>query len=325
MKWLIGKTQINGPVVLAPMAGVTSFAYRNFMKKFGADVVVSEMVSDMGLIYQNEQTIEYLKSSNFERPFGIQLFGYDKENILKAAKIIAKTAPNYDFIDLNLGCPVPKVTRNGAGSALLKDPKKIGQIVKLLVDNIDVPVTAKIRLGIDDEHINFLEVIKELEDNGISMIAIHARTTKQLYSGKPNWDLLKGLGKKMKVPLIVSGDIYTLKDAVNAIDITNATGVMVARGGVGNPRLVSQISEYYKTGIKLPDASKEEQCVYALELAKMLISEKGEETAMRVYRSIGPKFFQGFANSKNIRTEIATKITTYKELEEAVKTFKDTI
>lgn len=319
MKFEIGKLKINGPVMLAPMAGVTFYSYRNYMKKFGVDLSVTEMISDCGLIYGNEQTFEYLKSSNDERPLGIQLFGSKTENLVKAIEIIAKSASNYDFIDINLGCPVPKVTKSGAGSSLLKDPKKLGMMMRKLVEASPVPVTAKIRLGIDDNHLNFLEVISELENAGVSMIGVHARTTKQLYGGKPKWNLISGLGKKTKVPLIVSGDIYTLDDAIEAIELTAASGVMVARGGIGNPRLVAQIHEYYESGKRLPNATLEEQAQYALELAREMIEDKGEEMAMRIYRSIGPKFFNGFANCKKVKTAITTSITTYQELENIIK------
>ena len=318
MKFKIGKIEIAGPVILAPMAGITSFGYRNFMKKFGCSLTVTEMVSDCGLVYENEQTIEYLKSSKNERPLAIQLFGSDVKNLAKAIEIVSKSSENCDFIDINLGCPVPKVTKSGAGSSLLKDPKKLGKIMKELVDVSPVPVTAKIRLGFNNETINFLEVIEELEKAGVSMIAVHARTAKQLYGGKPQWELLKDLGKTMKVPLVVSGDIYTLDDAINAMKLTSASGVMVARGGIGNPRLVAQIHEYFKSGIRLPEATVEEQGKYALELAREMILDKGEEKAMRIYRSIGPKFFAGFPNSKTMRNAIATSINTYRDLESII-------
>ena len=323
--WKIGNVKINGPVVLAPMAGFTSFGYRKFMKDFGVDVAVTEMISDCGLIYDNEQTVAYLKSDKSEKPLGIQLFGSDTDNLIKALQIVVKKASDFDFIDINLGCPVPKVTKSGAGSALLKDPKKIGHLFKELVSNSPVPITAKIRLGWDDDHINFMEVIEELENSGVSMIAVHARTTKQLYSGKPKWELLKDLGNKMSVPLVVSGDIYTLDDAINAMELTKAKGVMVARGGIGNPQLIRQISTYFKTGQRLPDATLDEQIKYSLQLAKMMIEDKGEISAMKIYRTIGPRFFFNFPNCKTIRTAIATTVTTYKDLESIVNSAKDDI
>jgi nifR3 family TIM-barrel protein len=219
-----------------------------------------------------------------------------------------------DFIDINLGCPVKKVTSAGSGSALLKDLDNLKDYMSKIVKASIWPVTAKIRLGWDEKHINVYDTIKVLEESGVSMIGVHARTTKQLYSGKPNYDLLKDLQSKMSVPLVVSGDIFTLDDAIKAIDITGAAAVMVARGGMGNPTLIKQIKHYYETGERLPDASLDEQKKYCLELAEMMCSDKGEERAMKFFRTIGPRFFNGFSNSKSIKIEISTKIQTYGEL-----------
>ena len=305
--WHIGDIEINGKVVLAPMAGITSSGYRDFMKNFGVAVSVSEMVSDMGLIYDNENTNKYViyKESH---PVGVQLFGHEPENIVKAAKIALNLNPNIDFFDINMGCPVPKVVNSGAGSSLLKNPQLCGEIVRRLKEEINIPVTAKIRLGWDEHSINFLEVISELEKAGVDMIAIHARTRKQMYLGQPNFEILRGLKSKMSVPLVISGNIYTLDDAINAIDITGADAVMVARGGVGNPWLIKQIDHYFKTGIRLENVDVLTQINYCLELADYLIEEKGEETAMRIYRSIAPKFFSGFHNAKAYKNRLSTEL-----------------
>ena len=245
--WKIGNIEIDGVVVLGPMAGITSYGYRDFMKPFGVAVSVTEMVSDMGLIYDNDKTNEYVIYPE-SHPVGVQLFGHDPENIAKAAKLALKLNPNIDFFDLKMGCPVPKVVNSGSGSALMKNPKLCGEIVKKLKEEIGLPVTAKIRLGWDDNSINFMEVIQELENAGVDMIAIHARTKKQMYIGQPHYELVKGLRSKMTVPLVISGNIYTLDDAIKAKELTGAEGIMVARGGVGNPWLVKQIDTYYRTG-----------------------------------------------------------------------------
>ena len=316
--WKLKDIEINGRVVLAPMAGFTSWGYRKYLKNFGVALSYSEMVSDMGLIYDNKETLSYLKTSKEEGPIGIQLFGGESENIKKAAEIVAKTCSFFDFYDINAGCPVPKVTKSGAGSSLLKDPNKLADMVRAIKSVSDKPVSVKIRLGWDNSSINFKEVIKTLEDAGVDMIAIHARTKKELYLGKPHFDLLKDLRKEMKVPLVVSGNIYTLDDAIEAINITGADAVMVARGGIGNPWLIKQIDHYYKTGERLRDATLEEQKKYCLELAQSMIEEKGEISAIRIYRSIAPKFFFGFPNSKEIRSKLAQSINTYKDLEEIV-------
>ena len=320
--WKIGDIEISGKVLLAPMAGYTSFGYRKFMEKFGVGVTVTEMVSDMGLIYGNKETKDYITFPKTDVPCGVQLFGSDPKNMQIAAKIVAKAVPFLSFIDVNMGCPVPKVTRNGAGSSLLKNPKLAGDIIRAIKEVVDVPVTAKIRLGWDDKNINFMEVISELENAGVAMIGIHARTTKQLYSGEPRYELIRDLRKKMTVPLVVSGNIYTLEDAKKALEITGAEAVMVARGGVGNPTLIRQINQYYLDGTIIPNPTFDEQVEYCLELARDLIEEKGELKAMRVYRSIAPKFFSGIPEVKKLNSRLASELTTYDSLVEIINDYK---
>ena len=311
----IGNVEIKGKVVLAPMAGITSLAYRNFMKRFGVDLVVTEMVSDCGLIYENKKTLEYIKTTPEERPLAIQLFGNNSETIIQAMKICEKENPNFDFFDINLGCPVPKVTKAGSGSALLKNPANLRQMFEKICKATTKPVTAKIRLGYNENSINFLENIKALEDAGVSAIGIHARTTAQLYSGKPRYELLKNLREKMSVPLFVSGNIYSLDDAISALEITKADAVMVARGGVGNPQLVKQINHYFETGERLPNSTLEENITYLKEFADMLIEEKGEYRAMSILRGIAPKFLDGYPNMKQYKNMLAQSLTTRASLE----------
>lgn len=311
--WKIGNIEIDGVVVLGPMAGITSSGYRDFMKPFGVAVSVSEMVSDMGLIYDNENTNKYVIYPD-NHPTGVQLFGHDPENFVKAAKLALKLNPNIDFFDLNMGCPVPKVVNSGAGSSLLKEPKLCGQIVRRLKEEIGLPITAKIRLGWDNNSINFLEVIDELEKAGVDMIAIHARTRKEMYLGTPHYELVKDLRSKMSVPLVISGNIYTLDDAIKAKELTGADAVMVARGGVGNPWLIKQIDTYFRTGERLEPVDILTQIDYCLSLADYLIAEKGETTAMRIYRGIASKFFSGFRNAKMYKNRLSTELVDRKSL-----------
>ena len=312
--WKIGNVEIKSRVVLAPMAGITSLAYRNFMKPFGVGLVVTEMVSDCGLIYGNDKTIEYLKTTKEERPVAIQLFGGDAENICKAIDIVLKENPHVDIIDINLGCPVPKVTKTGAGSALLKDQKKLYEYMKKICDYSPLPVTAKIRLGWDEKSINFIENIEALEKAGVKAIGLHTRTAKQGYSGKANYEIIRGLQEKMSIPLIISGDIYTLEDTLQFLDISGATAVMVARGGVGHPRLIEQLNHYFETGEKLSDATIEENIEYLLRFTDMLIAEKGEYKAMMLLRGIATKFFDGYPNTKKIKNALAQTLTTRESL-----------
>ena len=270
----IGNVEINGKVVLAPMAGVTSLAYRNFMKPFGVALTVTEMVSDCGLIYDNKKTIDYIKTTEFERPVAIQLFGSSADTICKAMDVVLKINPDIDMFDINLGCPAPKVTKTGAGSALLKDPKRLEEMFSQICKHSPIPVTAKIRLGWNEESINFKENIKALENAGIAAIGLHARTTRAGYAGKPRWDLVKNLRDEMSVPLIVSGDMYEVSDAIKALETTHADAIMVARGGVGNPKLIERINAHFNSNVELEKATLEESKRYLLRLADMMIEEK---------------------------------------------------
>lgn len=320
---VINNKKIEGKVILAPMAGITSSGYRKFMSKFGVSLLYTEMISDMGLVYCNQETLDYLKYEKINAPLGVQLFGSDVDNLVKAAKIVKEKAPFVDFIDINMACPVNKVTKTGAGSSLLKDPKKCGEIVRRIREETSLPVSAKIRLGISDKNLNFQEVIDELIKGGVSFIALHARSAKQLYSGLPQFDVIKDLQERMSVPLIISGNIYTYEDAIKAMEITKAEYVMVARGGIGNPTLIKQINEYLSLGRVISTTSFKQQVNFCLELARDLIEEKGEERAMRIFRGIGTKFFNGFPNTKRLKNRICTELTDYNSLVNIIQDYKN--
>ena len=316
----IGDIEIKGKVILAPMAGISSFAYRDFMSDFDIDLSVTEMVSDMGLIYGNKETKTYIDFPKGKVPTGVQLFGHDPECLKQALLIVEKENPNVAFYDVNMGCPVPKVVNTGAGSALMKNPKLCGDIIRALKSVTSKPVTAKIRLGWDKGSINFKEVIEELEKAGVDMIAIHARTRKQLYQGIPDWDLLKDLGNNMHVPLVISGNIFTVEDAVAALDITKADAVMVARGAVGNPLLARNINRYYR-GEELEETSLEKQIEFCKEHARRLVKEKGELIGMKVFRGIGPQYFSGFPNIKQLKNRISLEVNTYDDLDKILSEY----
>lgn len=312
--WKFGKFEINSKVVLAPMAGFTFKSYREFMANFGFGICVTEMVSDMGLFYGNEETKTYIDFKRGNYLTGVQLFGHDPIYIKKAAEIALNANPDIDFLDVNMGCPVPKVVDSGSGSALMKNPKLCGDIIRALKEITDKPISAKIRLGWDSHSINFMDVIKELEDAGVDMIAIHSRTKKELYLGEPHHDLLKDLRNKMKVPLVISGNIFTLDDAINALDITGADAVMVARGGIGNSFLLTQINEYFKSGTRLESPSLKEQLEWCYELGTKVVEEKGEDRGMRIYRSIAPKFIVGIKNCKGYRLRLSSELVSLESL-----------
>lgn len=313
----VGNIEINNKIVLAPMAGITSFGYRKFMSQFGLGYVVTEMISDMGLIYGNKETSSYLKFDRGDIPTCVQLFGSDPDNMAKAVKIAESLNPNIDFFDINMGCPVNKVIKTGAGSALLNNPKLCGNIVRAMKKVTDKPITVKIRLGIDNKHLTFKEVIKEVSEAGASLVSIHPRTTKELYSGKPHWDLVKNLRDEMDIPLLVSGNINTVEDALKAMEITHADGVMIARGGVGNPKLITNLNHYFK-GEELEKTSLEEQEKLARELLLDLIEEKGEVVACRAARGIITKFFDGVPNSKLLKSRLSTELTSLSDFDRLI-------
>ena len=320
----LGKFEINNRVILAPMAGITSSAYRKYCADFGVGYVVTEMVSDMGLIYGNKETISYITFDKLNVPTGVQLFGNCPENLAKAALICEKTNPNVDFYDINMGCPVPKVTKTGAGSSLMNDPVLCGEIVRAVKDATHKPVTVKIRLGSGNDKTQFLKVIEEVIKAGVDLIAIHPRTAKEMYGGQPHWELVKDLKKKVNVPLVISGNIYTVEDAKKAIEITGADAVMVARGAIGNPTLIRNINNFFE-GKEIDTPDLQTQINYCLDLAKFLIEEKGENTAMRVYRGIATKFFDGFPKAKQVKCRLSTELNTYSDLLRIIEDYKKEI
>lgn len=316
-----GNIEVKGKVILAPMAGYTFTAYREFMNAFGVSLCFSEMVSDMGLIYGNKETAAFIDFDKSDVPTGVQLFGSNPDNIVKALKICEERNPNIDFYDINMGCPVDKVTKTGAGSALLKNPKICGDIIRRIKEVTNKPVSAKIRLGWDSHSINYLEVIKELEDAGVDLISIHARTKKELYIGEPHFDLLKDLREKMRVPLIVSGNIFAPEDAIRALEITKADGVMVARGGVGNPLLITNINRVLN-GEKCIEYSFEKQVEYCLDLANRVVKEKGEYMGIRIFRSMAPKFFSNLPNAKKLRGRLASEMNSIDDIVRLINEYK---
>lgn len=267
----IGNIELSGPVILGPMAGVTSLAYRDFMKPFGVALSYSEMISDCGIVYGNQLTLHYAKTSLIDRPVGLQIFGSDKDISVKAVALLEQNA-SYDILDLNLGCPVYKVTKTGAGSAWLKNPAGLYEYAKAVVEASHKPVTAKIRLGWDSTSINFQETSRALVSAGVSLLTIHARTTKQGYAGTADYDLLRDFGKSLPVPLAISGDIFSAEGALKAMEITGASFAMVARGGLGNPKLVTNINHLVKGEEAEAPSSLLEEVGYAEDFSRRLIA-----------------------------------------------------
>ncbi len=304
--WKIGNLNIDGQAVLGPMSGYTSAAYREFMRPFGVSLSFTEMISDKGVIFGDKETKRFL-SFQHTHPTGIQLFGSNPDEIAKAAELSMTQNPDIDLIDVNMGCPVKKIIRGGSGSALMKDPMKCGDIIRKIKEKVNVPVTAKIRLGIARNNMNFREIIGELTDADVDAISLHVRTQDEHYAGIPDYEIVRDLQSEMSVPLIISGNIYSVESAAHASEITGAAAVMVARGGVGNPYLVTQIDNYFRTGKVLQNPTINEQIDWCLQLTDMIINEFGEETGIRKMRSYAPKFISGCFGSKVYRNKLATE------------------
>lgn len=250
--WKIKNVEINGKIVVAPMAGISNMTFRRICKSMGASLVVAEMVSDKAITYGNEKTFELLRMNDDERPISQQIFGSDVKSFVEAAKIVEeKMKP--DIIDINMGCPVPKVAvKNQAGSALLKNPEKVGEIIKAVVGAVNVPVTVKIRSGWDQSSINAVEIAKIAEANGASAITVHARTRAQGYAGKADWNIIKEVVNAVDIPVIGNGDVVSCYDAKKMLDETGCSAVMIGRGLLGNPWLIKECVEYLESG-KLPE------------------------------------------------------------------------
>ena len=298
----IGNLELENNVFLAPMAGVTDLPFRLLCKEMGCGLVYSEMVSAKGILYENKNTTELLRVAAEERPAAVQLFGSDPE-ILGA---MARKIEGYpiDVIDVNMGCPVPKIVNNGEGSALLKEPKKVEAILTAMVKRSKKPVTVKIRKGFNDASVNAVEIAKIAEGCGVAAVAVHGRTREQFYSGKADWEIIRQVKEAVKIPVIGNGDVTGAKEAKAMLDLTGCDGVMIGRGAKGNPWIFSQILHYLETGEVLPGPSVLEIKEMILRHGRLLSEDKGEFTAMREMRKHMAWYTAGLPHSAALRNEI---------------------
>ena len=307
--WKIGNVEIKNQVVLAPMAGISNSAFRTIAKEMGCGLVVAEMVSDKAICYGSRKTIDMLYMTDFERPIAQQIFGSDKESFVSAAKFIESTMKP-DIIDINMGCPVPKVAVSAqAGSALLKSPDKVYEIVKAVVDSVSIPVTVKIRSGWDANSINAVSIAKIVEKAGASAITVHGRTRAQGYSGIADLDIIKKVKENVSIPVIGNGDIKSCFDAKHMMDYTKCDAVMIGRGILGNPWLIKECVDYLDSSILPKEVTIKEKFDMIKRHMDLLLSTKNEKVALLEMRTHIAYYLKGIPGTKELKQKIfKTKI-----------------
>lgn len=299
----IGNVAIKNPVVLAPMAGVCNLAFRLIAKEFGTGLICAEMVSDKAILYKNEKSLKMLYVDESEKPLSLQIFGGDKQTLVGAAKVVDQQT-NADIIDINMGCPVPKLTKCDAGAKWLLDPKKIYEVVAAVVDAVQKPVTVKMRMGWDEKHIYAVENARAVEKAGGSAVAIHGRTKVQMYEGKANWDIIKQVKEAVSIPVIGNGDVKEPQDAKRMLDTTGVDGVMIGRAALGNPWMLYRTVQYLETGELPPEPTPREKVKVCMLHLDRLINLKGERVAVQEMRKHIAYYIKGMHGATKIKGQI---------------------
>lgn len=316
MQWIIGNVQIENPFVLAPMAGVTDLPFRTLCKEQGAGLICMEMVSAKAVSFHNKNTEALMEIDPSEHPVSLQLFGSEPDLMAEVAKSIEDRP--FDILDINMGCPVPKVVNNGEGSALLKNPDLIVEIVKKISSAIKKPLTVKVRIGFEKEQVDIVEIAKRVEDAGAAAIAVHGRTRQQYYSGTADWDAIRRVKEAVSIPVIGNGDVDSPQKAEALIKETGCDAVMIGRAVRGNPWIFREMNHYFKTGELLPRPSVEEVREMILRHARAQIAVKGEFTGIREMRKHVAWYTAGMRHSAGLRRESNT-IADYGELEKLLE------
>lgn len=299
---LIGELKIENNIFLAPMAGITDMAFRLICKRFGCGLVYTEMISAKGIYYKNENTINLVKIDERERPVAFQIFGREPE--IMAYSAVQLESLGADIIDINMGCPTPKIVNNGDGCALMKEPKLVGKIIAAVTGAVKVPVTVKIRKGWDDDSINAVQIAAIAEKNGAKAITVHGRTRQQFYSGKADWSIIKQVKETISIPVIGNGDIFTPEDAKRIFEETDCDGILIGRGAQGNPWIFQRISTYLKSGILDLEPSAEDKINMVIEHLIRVIEVKGEYIGVKEMRKHIAWYLKGLPNSNCIKNRL---------------------
>ena len=316
MKLKIGNVEIANPCVLAPMAGVTDLPFRLLCKEQGVGLLSMEMVSAKAISFHNKNTLDLMQIAEGENPIALQIFGSDPEIMAQSAAEIEERP--FDILDINMGCPVPKVVNNGEGSALMKNPKLAGEIVERVSRAVKKPVTVKIRKGFQESSVNAVEMAKILEASGAAAIAVHGRTREQYYSGKADWDIIRQVKEAVHIPVIGNGDVTSAEKAAEMRKITGCDGVMIGRGVQGNPWIFRELAEYDRTGTIPPRPTQEEIRNMMLRHARMQLEFKGEYLGIREMRKHVAWYVKGMKGAAKFRAQI-NQVESYEELEELLK------
>ena len=317
MRLQIGNVKLENNLILAPMAGVTDLPFRVLCREEGCGLLYTEMVSAKAILYKNKNTKELLEVDPSERPIAVQLFGSDPQ-ILGAMAHQIEDGP-YDLIDLNIGCPVPKVAGNGECSALMKNPKLVEEILSTMVRSVKKPVTVKFRKGFDDEHVNAVEIAKIAESCGVSAVAVHGRTREQYYSGTADWDIIRQVKEAVGIPVIGNGDIFTPQDAKRCLEETGCDGLMIGRGARGNPWIFKRTAHYLETGELLAEPTGAEIGEMILRHARMQVKMKGEYIGMKEMRKHVAWYTAGLPHSASMR-RASNELETLEQLENLLNT-----